>query len=128
MSNVITTHLKHIVIAGLTAATLSACGLQSKPEGHSIIENHKIQVTSEQVSISIALPQSGMELAPGDATRFQRFLRDYVQRGRTAVTVESAQPALARDLLLKQGLRDNEIFIAPSSTVKAPNALLSFTA
>jgi len=69
-----------------------------------------------------------MSLAPGDATRFKRFLRDYVQRGRTVVTVESAQPSLARDVLLGLGLRDGEIFIAPATTVKAPNALLSFTA
>jgi len=128
MSNIFTSNISRIVLAGLVATTLSACANQPKPQGHNILQNHKIQVTSQQVSISIALPQTGMSLAPGDATRFNRFLRDYVQRGRTVVTVESAQPSLARDVLLGLGLRDGEIFIAPATTVKAPNALLSFTA
>lgn len=128
MRNSFTTHLSRIVFAGFVAATLSGCANQPQPQGHDIEQNHKIQVTSQQVSVSIALPQTDMSLAPGDASRFKRFLRDYVQRGRGAVTVESAQPLLARDLLLDLGLRDSEIYIAPTTTVKAPNALLSFTA
>jgi len=128
MSNIFTSNISRIVLAGFVAVALSACALPPKPQGHDILQNHKIQVTSQQVSISIALPQSGMSLSPGDASRFKWFLRDYVQRGRSAVTVESAQPILARDLLLNNGFRDSEIFIAPATTVKAPNALLSFTA
>ena len=128
MSNFFSSNISRIVLAGFVAAAVSGCADQPKPLGHDIRQNHKIQVTSEQVSISIALPQSGTALNPGDASRFKRFLRDYVQRGRTAVTVESVQPMLARDVMLNHGLRDNEIFLAPTATVKAPNALLSFTA
>ena len=128
MSNIFASKLSRIVLAGFLVTTVSACANAPKPEGHDIRQNHKIQVTSQQVSISIALPQTGMIIAPGDANRFKRFLRDFVQRGRTAVTVESTQPTLARDVLLHLGLSDNEIFIAPTTTVKAPNALLSFTA
>jgi len=128
MSNIFASKISRFVLAGFLIATVSACANQPKPEGHDIRQNHKIQVTAEQVSISIALPQVGMSLAPGDTNRYKRFLRDYVQRGRTAVTVESTQPNLARNVLLHLGLSDNEIFIAPTTTVKAPNALLSFTA
>ena len=128
MSNIFTSNINRIVLAGFVAAAISGCANQPKPLGHDIRQNHKIQVTAEQVSISIALPQVGMSLAPGDANRYKRFLRDYVQRGRTAVMVESTQPTLARDVLLHLGLSDNEIFIAPTTTVKAPHALLSFTA
>jgi len=128
MSNIVTSNISRIVLAGFVAAALSACASQPKPEGHDLQQNHKIQVTSEQVSISIVLPQTGATLAPGDASRFKRFLRDYVQRGRTVVTVESHQPSLAHDVLLSHGLRDSEIFLAPRATVKAPNALLTFTA
>ncbi|HEY9079926.1 CpaD family pilus assembly lipoprotein [Magnetovibrio sp.] len=128
MSNFFTSPISRLVLAGFVAAALSGCADQPKPEGHDFRQNHKVQVTNEQVSISIALPQSGTELSPADASRFKRFLRDYVQRGRTAVTVETVQPTVARDVLLSLGLRDNEIFLAPAATVKAPNALLSFTA
>jgi len=128
MSTIFTSNLSQIIITGCLAASLTACAVPEKPAGHIITETHRIQVTSEQVSIAIALPQRGETLAPGDASRFNRFLRDYVQRGRTAVTVESAQPTVARAVLLNHGLRDNEIFIAPDATIKAPNALLSFTA
>ena len=44
------------------------------------------------------------------------------------MTVESAQPTLAHDVLVNNGLRDNEIFIAPTTTVRAPNVVLSFSA
>jgi len=128
MSIFFVSNLSRFALAGFVALAVTACSGQPKPEGHDFRHNHKIQVTTQQVSISIALPQTGTGLAPGDASRFKRFLRDYVQRGRSAVTVESAQPTLARDILLNLGLRDNEIFIAPTASVKAPNALLSFTA
>lgn len=122
------TNLNRFALLGLVAALVSACASQPKPEGHDILQNHSIKVASEQVSIAIALPQSGLALAPGDANRFHRFLREYVSRGRTVITIESAQPSLARDLVLSQGLRDTEIYMAPSTTVQAPNAVLTFTA
>lgn len=122
------TNLNRFALVGLIAALMSACASEPRPDGHDITQNHLIKVASEQVSIAITLPQSGLALSAGDASRFQRFLRDYVGRGRTVITIESAQPSLARDVLLSQGLRDSEIYMAPSTTVQAPNAVLSFTA
>ena len=123
-----TSNISRFTLAGLVVAALSACADQPRPDGHDYRQTHKIQVTSEQVSIAVALMPSGQSLSPADASRFKRFLRDYVQRGRTVVTVESAQPTLVHDMLLNHGLRDSEIFIAPTTTVRAPNVVLSFTA
>lgn len=120
--------LNRFALAGLLVGLVSACATPPKPDGHSIIQNHAIQVASEQVSIAIALPQSGISLALADANRLHRFLRDYINRGRTAITVESTQPSLAREVLLDQGLRDAEIYMAPTTTVIAPNVVLSFSA
>ena len=122
------TFMSRVLMAGVLATTVAACASQSKPEGHDYRQNHQIQVASEQVSISITLPDSGMSLAPSDDRRFRGFLRDYVQRGRSVVTVESQMGQLARDILLANGLRDYEIVIADDTTILAPNAVLSFTA
>jgi pilus biogenesis lipoprotein CpaD len=67
-------------------------------------------------------------LSPSDQRRFHIFLRDFIQRGRTAVTVESTLPHLAEAILLENGLHKNEIVLAPDTTIMAPNAVLSFTA
>lgn len=122
------THMSRLLFAGLVAAAVAGCTQQSKPEGYDYRENHKIQVANQQVSLSITLPDQGMELSPSDARRFHNFLRDFVQRGRSAVMVESTQAQLARDILLNNGLRANEIVITTDTTIVAPNAVLSFSA
>lgn len=129
MRNTPLTHLSRLIVAGFITASVSACAVpQERPKNYDYRQTHKIKVTSEQVSVAIALPFEGTSLSPSDAARFKTFLRDYVARGRTVVTVESTQPARARDVLLAHGLRDGEIFIATETTIKAPNAVLSFTA
>ncbi|MFC1673167.1 CpaD family pilus assembly protein [Pseudomonadota bacterium] len=122
------THMSRILFAGLVAATMAGCASQSKPEGYNPIENHQIQVARQQVSVSITLPDQGLKLSPSDERRFHIFLRDFVQRGRSAVMVESQQGQQARDILLANGLRANEVIITTDTTVMAPNAVLSFTA
>lgn len=122
------TTVSRMIFVGFVASTITGCALPPKPEKADYRQNHKIQVAREQVSVSVVLPQHGLHLAPGDMRRFRSFLRDFVQRGRTVVTVESTAPQLARDILLANGLRENEIIIAPGATVAAPNVVLSFTA
>lgn len=122
------TTVSRILFAGLLASAVTACALPPKPEKADYRQNHKIQVAREQVSVSVVLPRQGVQLSPGDMRRFKSFLRDFVQRGRTVVTVESTAPQQARDILLANGLRENEIIIAPGATVAAPNVVLSFTA
>jgi len=123
-----TSKLRRFLLLGLTGLTLAACELPPQPENLDYRINHKIKVASEQVAISITVPFEGNELSPTDAAKFKRFLRDYVQRSRTAVTVESKLPERTREVLTDLGLHDGELFIVTDTTVKAPNAVLSFTA
>lgn len=120
--------LSHLIAIGLVGLSLAACKTTPKPEKLDYRLNHPIQVTTEQVAISVTLPDDGMDLGPRDAVKFKRFLREYVQRSRTAITVESTQPDRARAVLTGLGLHDGELFIVSDTTVKAPNAILSFTA
>jgi len=120
-----------LLFVGLVATVAVGCsssGPEPKVEGYDYRQTHKVQVKREQVSVSIVLPAQGMELSPGDQRRFHMFIRDFVQRGRSAVTVESTQVQQALGILLANGLREGEINIAPDTTVAAPNAVLSFTA
>jgi len=123
-----TATFSRLFLVGALAIALGACAAQPKPQGSDYRQNHKIQVDREQVSITVALADDGTALAPADARRFQRFLRDYVQRGRTVVTVESARPQDARAVLLGLGLRARELAMAASTTVQPPNVVLSFSA
>jgi len=89
---------------------------------------HPVQVTPEQVSVSIDIPVEGTALSMEDQRRMRNFIRDFVGRGRSAVTVESRLGIRARQVLENQGLRANEIIVVPDATVKAPAAILTFTA
>lgn len=111
--------------------TVAACGSTTSTEPPASSDPrlaHPIQVTREQVSVTIDLPAAGLALAPEDSRRLTAFIRDFVERGRTAVTVESQLSMLARDVLLANGLRGGEVILAPDTTIKAPGALLTFTA
>lgn len=111
-------------------STLAGCGarLTDDPNSNDPRLQHPIQVAREQVSVTIALPEQGTVLAPDDQRRMRAFIRDFVGRGRGTVMVESFLGERAREVLVSQGLRANEIIIAPDATIKAPNAVMSFTA
>lgn len=125
--------LIRLAVSGMLLGSVAACGgnvlpIADKPTGHAYRETHPIKVASEQVAVTIKVPASGTSLSSGDAARLKGFVRDFVQRGRTVVTVESTQPNQVRAVLLANGLRDGEIFFATQTTIKAPNAVLSFAA
>ncbi|MBL4748958.1 MAG: hypothetical protein JKY17_09575 [Magnetovibrio sp.] len=125
------TAVGQILFVGVIASLTAGCASKVQnppPKRADYRQNHKIQVTREHISVSIALPDHGFELSPSDQRRFRVFLRDFVQRGRSSVVVESALPTLAQAILVKNGFRENEIIFAPSTTIPAPNAVLSFTA
>ncbi|HEY9164060.1 MAG TPA: CpaD family pilus assembly lipoprotein, partial [Magnetovibrio sp.] len=111
-------------------SALAACGSQmtDDPIRHDPRLQNPIQVAREQVSVTIALPEYGTALSPDDQRRMRAFIRDFVGRGRGSVMVESFLGERAREVLEAQGLRANEIVIAPDATIKAPNAVMSFTA
>ena len=111
-------------------SAVAGCGsrLTDDPKRHDVRLQHPIQVAREQVSVSIAVPDQGAALAPDDARRLRSFIRDFVGRGRSAIAVESQMGERTREVLLSQGLRANEITIVADTTIKAPSAILTFTA
>lgn len=121
--------LKAVALAGVVGM-LSACGakLTDDPVRYDPRTAHPIQVASEQVSVTLSVPMQGAELSPADYRRLRNFIREFVDRGRTVVTVESQMPDRARQILEAYGLRSNEINIVADTTVRVPMALLTFTA
>jgi len=114
------------VFAACLVGAVVGCSAQEQSPDPRI--THPIEVGREQVSVTIDIPAEGEALSPGDARRLNAFIRDFAVRGRTVITVESTLGMRARDVLLASGLRANEIAILPDTTVKAPGALLTFTA
>jgi len=77
----------------------------------------KFAVAKETVSLTFAVPAAGAELAGIEATQFERFVRRYHEQGHGPMTVHAgaAAAALARELLLREGVRGREIMIAPDA-------------
>ncbi|PCI40353.1 MAG: hypothetical protein COB46_07135 [Rhodospirillaceae bacterium] len=131
-SNILKSKTTRLFCAGLVATFLAGCADTTSTiqptEGYDYRQTHAIKVTREQVSLSLALPMQGLELSPSDQRRFKGFLRDFVQRGRTLVTVESTLGDLAKTILIKNGLRANEIILISDTNLQAPTAVLTFAA
>jgi len=110
--------------------TMAGCGspLTNTPDRIDPRLQHPIQVAREQVSVTIDLPFAGNALSPENMRRLQGFIRNFASRGRTSITVESQMNERAREILLANGLRANEIILVPETTIKAPSAIMTFTA
>lgn len=126
-------HSPFVKTALMVCAISAVAGCGSKlvdddPNRYDPRLQHPIQVAREQVSVTITLPSEGSSLSPEDERRLHGFIRDFVERGRTAVTVESQLTERARQIIEAQGLRTNEIILAPDTTIAAPAAMLTFTA
>lgn len=122
--------LKAALVACAMSA-LSACAaqnVQDDPKRYDPRTQHPIQVAREQVSVTIDLPAQGGALSPDDARRMRGFIRDFVMRGRSAVMVESQMGDYAKQVLMAQGLRANEIVLVPDTTIRVPSAMMTFTA
>ena len=121
--------VRFLAVIAAVAASVSGCAETTNTSDlGNYNETHPIQVTREQISITISLPESGGQLNSDDARRFKSFLRDYVQRGRTQVTVETVTPIEASAVLTANGFRAGELNFISDATIPAPNAILSFTA
>ncbi len=120
----------HSLVAGLALMALNACAIPAEPnvEGHDYRQNHKIQVRVKNVSISVSLPEDSTRLTPGDERRFRKFLRAFVQRGRSPVTAETGHPERARNVLLANGLRGSEIVMHSGRAVRQGIVILTFSA
>ncbi|MCK5444843.1 MAG: hypothetical protein KAI73_04420 [Rhodospirillaceae bacterium] len=126
--NKISKSVRAFVLTAIAVSALSACAAPATEAPESYNETYPIKISREQVSITIALPESGVSLIAEDARRFKGFLRDYVQRGRSQVIIETALPAVAQSVLVANGFRAGELNFIDSANISAPNAILSFTA
>lgn len=120
------------------ALLLSACsGLPNHSPDHR--GNYPIKVGSEQVSILITVPDDGTVLAPIEKRRWNRFLRDYVNRGRGAVLVERPASIGLQDdqakkrirfFLANQGLGETQVSMTPQGdpALSASTVRLTFSA
>lgn len=102
--------------------------------------NHPLRVGPEDVRVSFALPFGANGMSKADRIRFQRFIQDYLDRGRGAVMVEMVGGASAEsrgealrymgDLLRQSGLRDQEISVLSGAGGGAltPAVALTFVA
>ncbi|MDH5188537.1 MAG: CpaD family pilus assembly protein [Rhodospirillaceae bacterium] len=120
--------IRFLAVVGAVAASLAGCAETKVSETGNVNETYPIQVTREQVSITISLPENGTALNREDGRRFKMFLRDYVQRGRTHITVESVSQEHAENVLSANGIMPGEMIFISDSATPAPNAILSFTA
>lgn len=118
------------ILVTCAVITMAGCGsrLTNAPERIDPRVQHPIQVAREQVSVTIDLPFEGTALSPENMRRLQGFIRSFANRGRTSITVESQMNERAREILLVNGLRANEIILVPETTIKAPSAIMTFTA
>ena len=101
--------LSTLLKSALLCIGLSACADRSAPEGMDYQVNHPVTVEREQVSISFANDLSKAALNGTDTQRLNRFLSDYIQRGRGPVVVEGPNGLRAQETLIAAGLNQDEV-------------------
>ncbi len=92
-------------------------------------QNAKITVGKETVSLTVAVPAAGAGLAGLEATKFEQFVRRYIESGQGQMTGQASAhaPDRARQLLEKEGVRGREIVVQPAAG-DAASAVLTYTA
>ncbi|MBI1986191.1 MAG: hypothetical protein HYS64_05865, partial [Rhodospirillales bacterium] len=90
----------------------------------------KFTVGKETISLIVAVPSTGTGLAGIEATKFEQFVRRYIEQGQGQMTVQAAGTAagMARELLLKEGVRGREIVVSPNASGDANSVVLTYTA
>lgn len=93
-------------------------------------EQAKMTVAKETVSLTVAVPAAGAGLAGIEATKFEQFVRRYLEQGHGQMTVRApaAAAGVAREMLLKEGVRGREIVITPDAAGADNSVRLSYTA
>lgn len=112
------------------AAVLVLAACEAPQRSADYRDQSKIAVGKETVSLTIAVPAAGAGLAGIEATKFEQFVRRYLEQGHGQISVQAAGAAagLTRELLLKEGVRGREIVVAPDASGAANSVRLSYTA
>ena len=114
--------------AAAALMVLGACEAPTRSADYR--DRTKIIVGKETVSLTVAVPETGAGLAGIEATKFEQFVRRYLEQGHGQMMVQAAGSAagVARELLLKEGVRGREIVIAPDASGAANAGVLTYTA
>jgi pilus assembly protein CpaD len=105
----------------LLAAAVAAATACTPPDRiNDYRANHQISVVKETVTLTTKLPVADNGFAGIEQANFERFVRRFLDGGRGQLTIEAAAGNRAeenaadqmRNLLLKEGLRPQEIAIA----------------
>lgn len=129
--NRIKSTVRVLAVTSLAALAVVGCAGNSvsNTEPETPTTRFPIEVSRETVSVVIKIPMDGTNaMVPEDARRLKTFINDFVVRGRSQIMVETQMGDLAREYLQAQGIRAHEIHVVGDTTLKAPNAALSFTA
>jgi pilus biogenesis lipoprotein CpaD len=112
------------------AALMALAACEAPKHSADYRDQSKFSVAKETVSLTFAVPAGAAELAGIEAAQFERFIRRYHEQGHGQMTVHAnaAAAALARELLLKQGVRGQEIAVAPGAPAAADAVRLTYTA
>lgn len=124
-----------LMVAPVLALALTACETPERSVDYR--QNYPIKVASERVAITILVPDAGKAMEPMDETRFNRFLRDYVGRGRGRVEVSAplgeGEVAAMRvrkiqSFLNRQGLSGHQVLFNSSGVKESRRITLTFAA
>ena len=117
----------HWLAPAAALMVLTACEAPQRSADYR--DQSKITVGKETVTLTVAVPAAGAGLAGIEATKFEQFVRRYLEQGHGQMTVQAAGDAagLARELLLKEGVRGREIVVSPDAAA-ANSVRLSYIA
>ena len=105
----LSTVVKSTTMAIIVSLGLTACADTPPPGAYDYRQTHAVTVEREQVSLSFNNDLSSQVISWADVQRLNRFLGDYIQRGRGTVIVEGPNALAAQQTLLTAGLDADEI-------------------
>ncbi|MBL4719523.1 MAG: hypothetical protein JKY20_00100 [Alphaproteobacteria bacterium] len=129
--------LKIAAGAALIAILLGGCLKETRSWDYRV--NNPIVVSKENVRLVVSLPVGQYQLSGEDNVRMNRYLRDYIRRGRGALNVKlapssggpdltTARMGQVKRLLRGAGIREAEIKIVVSETSDPDGVFMTYSA
>ncbi len=122
----------HMFLPVMLLFMLAACAEPDRLADYR--KNNPLVISKTIVSLTINAPLDGRPMSIEDFSNLRGFVNDYVNRGRTAVTVEMnaggddpSATRMAINLLIRAGLRSDEISIRNAGNGAIGNNLLTLS-
>ncbi len=118
-------------VLAVLALTLAACGTPGKALDYRAA--HPLYVSKETLSMSVKVSVAEQGLTGEDALEFDGFVRDYLNRGRRALTIKAggkgnlAAAEQVRNLLVNAGIPAGEVMITEAGFASG-DVIVSFSA